>query len=164
MYQFISGYTAKVAGTEAGVTEPKPTFSACFGAPFLPLHPGKYAHMLGDKMQEHKVNVWMINTGWTGGPVGIGNRMKLKYTRAMITAALEGKLNAVQFKNDPFFGVAIPNECPDVPAEFLSPKNTWADKDAYDKKAKYLAGLFVKNFVKYADGVSAEVLAAAPNA
>ena len=164
MYQFISGYTAKVAGTEAGVTEPNPTFSACFGAPFLPLHPGKYAHMLGDKMQEHKVNVWMINTGWTGGPVGIGNRMKLKYTRAMITAALEGKLNAVQFKNDPFFGVAIPNECPDVPAEFLSPKNTWTDKNAYDEKAKYLAGLFVKNFAKYADGVSAEVLAAAPNA
>ncbi len=92
MYQFISGYTAKVAGTEAGVTEPKPTFSACFGAPFLPLHPGKYAQMLGKKMQEHKVNVWMINTGWTGGPYGIGNRMKLKYTRAMITAALEGKL------------------------------------------------------------------------
>ncbi len=164
MYQFISGYTAKVAGTEAGVTEPKPTFSACFGAPFLPLHPGKYAHMLGDKMQEHKVNVWMINTGWTGGPVGIGNRMKLKYTRAMITAALEGKLNAVQFENDPFFGVAIPKECPDVPAELLSPKNTWADKDAYDEKAKYLAGLFVKNFAKYADGVSAEVLAAAPDA
>ncbi len=93
MYQFISGYTAKVAGTETGVTEPKPTFSACFGAPFLPLHPGKYAAMLGKKMQEHKVNVWMINTGWTGGPYGIGNRMKLKYTRAMITAALEGKLN-----------------------------------------------------------------------
>ena len=93
MYQFISGYTAKVAGTEAGVTEPKSTFSACFGAPFLPLHPGKYAQMLGDKMQENKVNVWMINTGWTGGPYGIGNRMKLKYTRAMITAALEGKLN-----------------------------------------------------------------------
>ena len=164
MYQFISGYTAKVAGTEAGVTEPKPTFSACFGAPFLPLHPGKYAHMLGDKMQEHKVNVWMINTGWTGGPVGIGNRMKLKYTRAMITAALEGKLTAVQFENDPIFGVAIPKECPGVPAEILSPKNTWADKNAYYEKAKYLAGLFVKNFEKYADGVSAEVLAAAPNA
>jgi phosphoenolpyruvate carboxykinase (ATP) len=164
MYQFISGYTAKVAGTEAGVTEPKPTFSACFGAPFLPLHPGKYAHMLGNKMQEHKVNVWMINTGWTGGPVGIGNRMKLKYTRAMITAALEGKLNSVEFEADPIFGVAIPKECPNVPTEVLNPINTWADKTAFTEKAKYLAGLFVKNFEKYADGVSAEVLAAAPKA
>ncbi|MEO7394386.1 MAG: phosphoenolpyruvate carboxykinase (ATP) [Chitinophagaceae bacterium] len=162
MYQFISGYTAKVAGTEAGVTEPKPTFSACFGAPFLPLHPGKYAHMLGKKMQDHKVNVWMINTGWTGGPVGIGNRMKLKYTRAMITAALEGKLKNVPFENDPIFGVAIPKECPDVPPEVLSPRNTWTDKLAYDEKAKYLAGLFIKNFEKYADGVSSEVLAATP--
>jgi phosphoenolpyruvate carboxykinase (ATP) len=162
MYQFISGYTAKVAGTEAGVTEPKPTFSACFGAPFLPLHPGKYAHMLGDKMQKHKVNVWMINTGWTGGPYGIGTRMKLKYTRAMITAALEGKLNSVQFIKDPIFGFAIPTECPNVPADVFNPRNTWADKNAYDEKAKYLASLFVKNFEKYADGVSAEVLAAAP--
>ncbi len=162
MYQFISGYTAKVAGTEAGVTEPKSTFSACFGAPFLPLHPGKYAHMLGDKMQEHKVNVWMINTGWTGGSYGTGTRMKLKFTRAMITAALEGKLNNVAFENHPVFGVAIPKECPGVPIEVLNPRHTWADQDAYDKKAKYLAGLFVKNFEKYADGVSAEVLAAAP--
>jgi len=164
MYQFISGYTAKVAGTEAGVTEPKPTFSACFGAPFLPLHPGKYAHMLGDKMQEHKVNVWMINTGWTGGSHGVGSRMKLKFTRAMITAALEGKLDNAEFETHPVFGVAMPKACPDVPAEVLNPRNTWADKNAYDEKAKYLAGLFVKNFEKYADGVSAEVLAAAPKA
>ena len=164
MYQFISGYTAKVAGTEAGVTEPKPTFSACFGAPFLPLHPGTYAHMLGHKMQENKVNVWMINTGWTGGPYGVGSRMKLKFTRAMITAALEGKLNAVQFEADPVFGVAIPKECPNVPGEVLNPRNTWADKNAFDEKAKYLAGLFVKNFEKYASGVSAEVLVAAPKA
>lgn len=164
MYQFISGYTAKVAGTEAGVTEPKPTFSACFGAPFLPLHPGKYAEMLGKKMQENKVNVWMINTGWTGGPYGTGHRMKLKYTRAMITAALEGKLNDMEFAIDPVFGVAIPQACPDVPAEILNPRNTWADKNAYDEKAKYLAGLFVKNFAKYADGVTAEILAAAPKA
>ena len=162
MYQFISGYTARVAGTEAGVTEPKPTFSTCFGAPFLPLHPGKYAHMLGDKMQEHKVDVWMINTGWTGGPYGIGSRMKLKFTRAMITAALEGKLNSVQYENHPVFGVAFPKECPDVPTEILNPRNTWADKNAYDEKAKYLAGLFIKNFEKYASGVSEEVLAAAP--
>lgn len=162
MYQFISGYTAKVAGTETGVTEPKPTFSACFGAPFLPLHPGKYAEMLGKKMQEHKVNVWMINTGWTGGPYGIGNRMKLKYTRAMITAALEGKLNSVQFNTDPIFRMAIPKECLNVPAEILNPRNTWTDKTAYDEKAKFLAGLFIKNFEKYSDGVTVEVLAAAP--
>lgn len=164
MYQFISGYTAKVAGTEAGVTEPKPTFSACFGAPFLPLHPGKYAEMLGKKMQENNVNVWMINTGWTGGPYGTGSRMKLKYTRAMITAALEGKLKDAEFDTDPIFGVAIPKECPDVPSEVLHPRNTWTDKNAYDEKAKYLAGLFVKNFAKYADGVTAEILAAAPKA
>lgn len=162
MYQFISGYTAKVAGTEAGVTEPKPTFSACFGAPFLPLHPGKYAHMLGDKMQEHKVNVWMINTGWTGGPYGVGSRMKLKYTRAMITAALEEKLNTAAFENHPVFGVAVPKECPNVPTEVLNPRNTWTDKNAYDEKAKYLGGLFIKNFEKYASGVNEEILAAAP--
>jgi phosphoenolpyruvate carboxykinase (ATP) len=162
MYQFISGYTAKVAGTEAGVTEPKSTFSACFGAPFLPLHPGKYAQMLGNKMQENKVNVWMINTGWTGGPFGVGSRMKLKYTRAMITAALEGKLNMIEFDTHPVFGMLIPAECPGVPAEILNPRNTWADKNAYDDKAKYLAGLFIKNFEKYKDGVSPEVLEAAP--
>jgi len=164
MYQFISGYTAKVAGTEAGVTEPKPTFSACFGAPFLPLHPGKYAAMLGKKLQENKVNVWMINTGWTGGPYGTGSRMKLKYTRAMITAALEGKLSESAFVNDPIFGMAVPTSCPDVPAELLQPRNTWADKNAYDEKAKYLAGLFIKNFEKYKDGVSEEILKAAPKA
>jgi phosphoenolpyruvate carboxykinase (ATP) len=162
MYQFISGYTAKVAGTETGVTEPKPTFSACFGAPFLPLHPGKYAHMLGDKMQEHKVNVWLINTGWTGGAYGEGHRMKLPFTRAMITAALEGALNKVEFETHPVFGMAIPKECPNVPADILNPKNTWQDKDAYDEKAKYLAGLFIKNFEKYSSGVSPEVIASAP--
>ncbi|MDP4262163.1 MAG: phosphoenolpyruvate carboxykinase (ATP) [Bacteroidota bacterium] len=162
MYQFISGYTAKVAGTEAGVTEPKSTFSACFGAPFLPLHPGKYAQMLGDKMMKNNVNVWMINTGWTGGPYGVGSRMKLKYTRAMITAALEGKLSMIEFDTHPVFGMAVPAECPGVPSEILNPRNTWADKTAYDEKAKYLASLFIKNFEKYKDGVSKEVLAAAP--
>lgn len=164
MYQFISGYTAKVAGTETGVTEPKPTFSACFGAPFLPLHPGKYAQMLGDKMKEHDVNVWMINTGWTGGAYGTGSRMKLKYTRAMITAALEGKLDNVSYLADPIFGMSIPASCPDVPAELLDPRSTWTDKSAYDEKATYLAGLFVKNFTKYADGVTEDILAAAPKA
>ena len=162
MYQFISGYTAKVAGTEAGVTEPKPTFSACFGAPFLPLHPGKYAEMLGRKMQENKVNVWMINTGWTGGPYGVGSRMKLKYTRAMITAALEGQLTSAEFELHPVFGMEIPKTCPDVPSEILNPRNTWEDKKAYDEKAQFLAGLFIKNFEKFATGVSEEILAAAP--
>jgi len=162
MYQFISGYTAKIAGTEAGITEPRPTFSACFGAPFFPLHPGKYAQMLGNKMQEHKVNVWMINTGWTGGPYGTGTRMKLKYTRAMISAALDGKLDNVEFEKHPVFGIAIPNTCSNVPTEILNPKNTWSDKTAYDAKAKYLAGLFIKNFEKYATGANPEVLAAAP--
>jgi len=164
MYQFISGYTAKVAGTEAGVTEPKSTFSACFGAPFLPLHPGKYAEMLGKKMQEHKVNVWLINTGWTGGAYGEGHRMKLSYTRAMITAALEGKLDNVDFEADAIFGFAVPQDCPGVPQEVLNPRNTWEDKNAYDEKAKFLAGLFVKNFEKYSNGVNEETLAAAPRA
>jgi phosphoenolpyruvate carboxykinase (ATP) len=162
MYQFISGYTAKVAGTETGVTEPKPTFSACFGAPFLPLHPGKYAMMLGKKMQENKVNVWLINTGWTGGTYGVGKRMKLSYTRAMITAALEGKLDHVTFQEHEVFGVSMPVSCPDVPRELLNPRNTWADKKGYDEKARSLATLFINNFEKYATGVSAEVLAAAP--
>lgn len=162
MYQFISGYTAKVAGTEEGVTEPKPTFSACFGAPFLPLHPGKYAEMLGRKMQENKVNVWMINTGWTGGPYGAGNRMKLSYTRAMITAALEGRLDKVSFTNHEVFGMAIPTQVPGVPAEVLDPRNTWADKTAYDEKSRYLAGLFIRNFEKYAAGVTQETLDASP--
>ena len=163
MYQFISGYTAKVSGTETGVTEPKPTFSACFGAPFLPLHPGKYAKLLGEKMEKHEVNVWLVNTGWTGGPYGIGHRMKLSYTRAMITAAIGGKLNTVAFTKDPVFGFGIPNEVPNVPSEVLIPRNTWSDKDAYDEKVKFLAALFVKNFEKYAAGVSEEVLKVAPN-
>jgi phosphoenolpyruvate carboxykinase (ATP) len=162
MYQFISGYTAKVAGTEAGVTEPKSTFSACFGAPFLPLHPGKYAAMLGEKMRKHEVRVWLINTGWTGGPYGVGNRMKLSYTRAMITAALEGKLDAVPYETHPIFGMQIPTSCPQVPTEILNPRNTWSDQQAYDEKAKNLASQFVKNFEKYASGVDAEILAAAP--
>ncbi len=164
MYQFVSGYTAKVAGTEAGVTEPKPTFSACFGAPFMPLHPGEYAEMLGKKIVESNVNVWLINTGWTGGPYGVGSRMKLSFTRAMITAALDGKLDNVETETDPVFGVAIPKEVPGVPAALLTPRDTWADKAAYDEKAKYLAGLFVKNFDKYKSGASAETQAAAPKA
>lgn len=162
MYQFISGYTAKVAGTEEGVTEPKATFSACFGAPFLPLHPGQYAKMLGEKMTKHNVNVWMVNTGWSGGPYGVGKRMKLDYTRAMITAALDGKLNDVEFIPHPVFGMLMPTHCPNVPAEVLNPRNTWTNKEDYDTKAKELAGLFIKNFEKYASGVQPEILAAAP--
>ncbi|MBX9892223.1 MAG: phosphoenolpyruvate carboxykinase (ATP) [Chitinophagaceae bacterium] len=163
MYQFISGYTARVAGTEAGVTEPKATFSACFGAPFLPLHPGKYAEMLGEKMRTHQVNVWMINTGWSGGGYGVGNRMKLSYTRAMITAALNGALDQVEFEKHPIFGMLMPKMCPGVPKELLHPRYTWADRAAYDQAAIKLAEMFIQNFEKYAAGVSEEILQSAPN-
>jgi phosphoenolpyruvate carboxykinase (ATP) len=162
MYQFISGYTAKVAGTEAGVTEPKSTFSACFGAPFLPLHPGFYAEMLGKKLKELNVTVWLVNTGWSGGSYGVGSRIKLSYTRAMITAALGGKLNEGKFEKHPVFGVMIPTVCPGVPNEILNARNTWKDKDGYDMKAKDLAKQFVENFKKYAGCVCEEILAAAP--
>jgi phosphoenolpyruvate carboxykinase (ATP) len=162
MYQFVSGYTAKVAGTETGITEPKSTFSACFGAPFLPLHPTRYAEMLGKKIREHTVNVWLINTGWTGGPYGTGSRIKLSYTRAMITAALEGKLDSVEYEKDPVFDMMMPKECPGVPAEVLNPRNTWSDKDCYDVRAKELAKQFIKNFEKYASAASKETASAAP--
>jgi phosphoenolpyruvate carboxykinase (ATP) len=162
MYQFISGYTAKVAGTEAGVTEPKSTFSACFGAPFLPLHPGFYAKMLGEKLKESKANVWLINTGWTGGSYGVGSRMKLSYTRAMITAALNGELDHVEYDTTPWFKLAIPKTCPNVPSEILNARNTWAVPEEFDAKAKNLAAQFVKNFEKYKDGVTQEIIDAAP--
>ncbi len=162
MYQFISGYTAKVAGTEAGVTEPKATFSACFGAPFLPLHPGKYAQMLGEKMSEHNVNVWMVNTGWSGGPYGVGERINLQFTRAMITAALQGQLENVEYSPHRIFGVMMPRTCPGVPSEILSPRYTWKSEAEYDEKAKELANMFVQNFKKYESGVSREVLFAGP--
>ena len=165
MYSFISGYTAKVAGTEAGVTEPQATFSACFGKAFLPLHPGKYAEMLGKKLKANpNINVWLINTGWTGGPYGVGSRMKLPLTRAMITAALNGDLNHVEFEAHPIFGYQMPTTCPNVPAEILNPRNTWTDKEGYDAQANKLANMFVKNFEQYASGVSAEILNAAPKA
>lgn len=164
MFHFISGYTAKVAGTEAGIVDPVATFSACFGAPFLPLHPTKYAEMLGERMEKHNVRVWLINTGWTGGAYGVGNRMKLKYTRAMITAALRGKLDNVGYTKHMVFGLSMPNSCPDVPSEVLHPRNTWSDKVAYDAKAKDLAMKFNENFKKYADRANAEILAAAPKA
>ena len=164
MYHFISGYTAKVAGTEMGVKEPQSTFSACFGQAFLPLHPAKYAEMLGKKMKESNVNVWLINTGWSGGSYGVGERIKLKLTRAMITAALEGKLDKVAYTNHDVFGLAMPDECENVPAEMLNPRNTWADKNAYDERANKLATEFVKNFEQFASAASPEILAAAPKA
>ena len=164
MYHFISGYTAKVAGTEEGVTEPQTTFSACFGAPFMPLHPTKYAEMLGNKMQENNVNVWLINTGWSGGVYGVGERISLKYTRAMITAILNGELETVEYTTHEVFGLKMPTACPNVPSEILSPKNTWEDKNAYDAKANELANAFNKNFAQFADNANAEILDAAPKA
>lgn len=162
MYHFISGYTAKVAGTEAGITEPQTAFSACFGAPFMPLHPTKYAEMLGEKMTNNNVNVWLINTGWCGGSYGSADRIKLRYTRAMITAALEGKLNDVSYTNHEVFGLAMPDECPNVPTELLHPKNAWSDKSAYDKKANNLAEKFVNNFKKYESYANDEIMEASP--
>jgi phosphoenolpyruvate carboxykinase (ATP) len=161
-YHFISGYTAKVAGTEAGVTEPQPNFSACFGAPFMPLHPTKYAEMLSKKMKDADVKVWLINTGWTGGPYGIGSRMKLKYTRAMITAALNGALDNVVYENHKVFGIAKPQSCPNVPSEILNPRNTWQDPELYDKKAVELAQKFKANFAKFEEFANAEIMAGAP--
>ena len=162
MYHFMSGYTAKVAGTEMGVTEPTTTFSACFGIAFLPLHPAKYAELLGKKLEGTDINVWLINTGWSGGSYGVGSRMKLSYTRAMITAALNGKLDDVAFENLPIFDLAMPTSCEGVPTEILNPRDTWADKTAYDETANNLAGQFVKNFEQFAAETSAEILAAAP--
>lgn len=161
MYYFISGYTSKLAGTERGITEPQATFSSCFGAPFLPLSPMVYAKLLGDKIERHDVNVFLVNTGWTGGPYGVGERMDLPYTRAMVKAALEGTLDTVEFEKEPFFGLMIPKTCPDVPAKVLNPKNTWDDKAAYDKAAKNLAKSFVENMKKFS-GISEEVLQAGP--
>lgn len=162
MYQFISGYTAKVAGTETGITEPKSTFSACFGAPFIPLHPAVYAGMLGEKMKEKNVKVWMVNTGWTGGPYGVGKRMKLAYTRAMIRAALNGSLDSAPFEKEPVFGMMVPTACDGVPSALLNPRSTWEDSAAYDRQANELARQFNQNFKKYESGTPASILAAAP--
>ncbi|HEY9184796.1 MAG TPA: phosphoenolpyruvate carboxykinase (ATP) [Salegentibacter sp.] len=161
-YHFISGYTAKVAGTEAGIDEPLPSFSACFGAPFMPLHPTRYAEMLSSKMKEEQVHVWLVNTGWTGGAYGTGSRMKLKYTRAMISAALEGKLENVEYNQHEIFGLNMPVSCEGVPAEVLNPRNTWKDKEAYDKKANELANSFKSNFKKYEDNANPEIISGGP--
>jgi len=164
MYHFISGYTAKVAGTEKGVTEPTATFSSCFGAPFMPMHPSVYAELLADKMEKHGTNCWLVNTGWTGGVYGVGKRMSIHYTRAMIRAILNGELAEAEFEADPTFGILVPKTCTDVPDNVLNARSTWEDKDAYDAKARHLATLFNENFKTFEDGVSDAVKAAAPKA
>jgi phosphoenolpyruvate carboxykinase (ATP) len=164
MYHFLSGYTAKVAGTEKGVTGSKPVFSTCFGAPFLPLPPGYYARMLGEKIAKHGSRVWLVNTGWTGGPYGTGSRMRIAYTRAMINAALAGALDNVGYQRDAVFNLDVPTSCPDVPATVLNPRGTWPSPADYDAQAAKLARMFVDNFAAFEGGVSPEVKAAGPNA
>ncbi len=162
MYHFMSGYTAKVAGTEAGVTEPSATFSPCFGAPFLPLPPSRYADLLGNKLEKHGSQCWLVNTGWSGGPFGVGHRIKIQYTRAMINAALGGELKDVKYRTDPMFGLEVPTACPDVPSEVLDPKSTWSDAAAYDDKAAHLAHLFRRNFDSLSTKVDDKIRAAGP--
>lgn len=162
MYHFISGYTAKVAGTERGVTEPQATFSACFGAPFMPLHPTVYAELLADKIRQHNSSVWLLNTGWTGGPYGEGHRMELNYTRQMLSEALEGNIDNAEFEIDPVFGIAIPKEVSGVPSDILIPRNTWDDKEAYDEKANKLAQMFAENFEQFEQEASHELIKAGP--
>ncbi len=163
MFHFMSGYTSKLAGTERGIVEPTATFSTCFGAPFMPLKPQVYAELLGRKIDEHNAKVYLVNTGWSGGPYGVGKRMKLPYTRAMVNAAISGKLENVEYENDPIFKVSIPKECPEVPSEVLNPRNLWEDKEAFDKMANKLAKDFADNFTKFA-GVSEEIKNAGPRA
>jgi phosphoenolpyruvate carboxykinase (ATP) len=162
MYHFLSGYTAKVAGTEKGVTEPRATFSTCFGAPFLPLAPSRYAAMLGERIARHRARVWLVNTGWSGGPYGVGSRMPIRFTRAMIRAALAGDLDAVPYETDPVFNVAVPASCPGVPPEILIPRATWTDPAAYDQQAARLAQMFADNFKAFESDVSATVRVAGP--
>jgi len=161
-YHFISGYTAKVAGTEVGVTEPEATFSPCFGGPFLVWHPGKYAELLSKRITDHNAKVWLVNTGWSGGPYGVGSRIKLALTRAIIDAIHAGELDDAPTEQEPCFGLNVVTACPNVPGEILRPRGTWSDPTKYDATAAKLADLFNENFKSYADGVSAAVLAAAP--
>jgi phosphoenolpyruvate carboxykinase (ATP) len=163
MYHFLSGYTAKVAGTERGVTEPKATFSTCFGAPFLPLPPTRYADMLGERIARHQSRVWLVNTGWTGGPYGTGSRMKIRFTRAMIQAALSGALDGVPFERHPAFNVDVPQSCPGVPADVLNPRNTWKNASDYDAQAHKLAAMFIANFKTFEAAAAPEVRASGPN-
>src|SRR5690606_5705370 len=162
MYHFLSGYTAKVAGTEKGVTEPEATFSTCFGAPFMPRHPSEYGNLLRKLIAEHNVDCWLVNTGWTGGAYGIGSRMPIKATRALLAAALDGSLNNAEFRTDPNFGFAVPVNVPGVDSAILDPRSTWADKAAYDAQAKKLVDMFVSNFEKFESHVDQEVRQAAP--
>jgi phosphoenolpyruvate carboxykinase (ATP) len=164
MYHFLSGYTAKVAGTERGVTQPKATFSACFGAPFLALPPAVYARLLGERITKHKVSVWLVNTGWTGGPHGVGHRIPIAATRAMLHAALAGKLDGAATREDATFKLAVPTACLEVDPQLLDPRGTWADKAAYDTQARTLASMFVRNFELYARDVPADVVASGPRA
>jgi phosphoenolpyruvate carboxykinase (ATP) len=161
MYHFLSGYTAKVAGTERGITEPQATFSTCFGAPFMVHHPTVYSKLLGKRIDTHNVQCWLVNTGWSGGPYGVGKRMAIGYTRAMVNAAIEGLLGDVEFETEPFFGLALPLSVPGVPAEMLNPRNVWLNGAAYDAQAKMLAGLFAKNFEKFETLANEGVKAAA---
>ena len=163
MYHFLSGYTAKVAGTERGITEPKVTFSTCFGSPFLPLHPGVYAGMLGEKLKRHDARVWLLNTGWTGGPYGVGSRIKLGFTRRMVTAALSGELDDVETWTDPIFGLAVPVRIEGVPDKLLRPRETWQNPADYDAQASKLADMFAENFKKYESGVDEAVKMAGPS-
>jgi phosphoenolpyruvate carboxykinase (ATP) len=162
MYHFLSGYTAKTAGTEVGINEPEATFSACFGAAFLVLHPARYAELLAKRMRQHHARAWLVNTGWSGGSYGVGSRMKLTYTRAVIDAIHDGFLADVPVHEDPIFELQIPASCPGIPTEMLVPRNTWSDKEAYDRTARKLAALFRENFAKYASGASDEVRQAGP--
>ena len=162
MYHFLCGYTAKVAGTEVGVTEPQATFSACFGAPFMPLPPTEYAEMLGERLEEHGVRIWLVNTGWSGGGYGQGERMKLKYTRAMIAAAMNGELDHVIYKKDDVFGLNSPTECPGVPSDLLIPSKTWTDQEEYVEAAGKLADLFCKNFAKFESAATPAMLEGSP--
>jgi phosphoenolpyruvate carboxykinase (ATP) len=157
MYHFLSGYTARVAGTEAGVKEPSATFSTCFGGPFMALNPTVYGELLRAKIAKHNVTCWLVNTGWSGGPYGVGSRIKIAYSRALVNAALNGALNAGSFEKDPVFGLDMPTSCIDLPKEVLNPRNTWIDKNKYDEAAGKLAGMFKENFTKYAAHVSREV-------
>jgi phosphoenolpyruvate carboxykinase (ATP) len=163
LYHFISGYTAKVTGTEKGVTEPKATFSTCFGAPFMVHHPSVYAELLGEKIKKHSAKCWLVNTGWSGGPYGVGCRMKIQYIRAMLSAALTGKLDDVEYVKDPFFNLNVLVSCEGVLAKVLNPRNTWEDKNAYDETAKKLANMFITNFKEFEEGPAEEIIAAGPN-
>ncbi len=162
IYHFLSGYTAKVAGTEKGVTEPQATFSTCFGAPFMARKPSIYGNLLGEKIRKHKAVCWLVNTGWTGGAYGAGKRISIAHTRAIISSILEGKLNNVETREDPVFGIHVPVSCDGVPPEILNPKNTWDNKNAYDEKAADLAGRFKNNFETFAFNVGPEIRAAGP--